>query len=64
MIKPKYCPCIDNKPDPCPACGATLSGNDEVHGICQATHGVCEDKLEVILVRKEEMITKHEKING
>lgn len=34
-----YCPCNDDKPDPCPACGATVSGNDPVRGICQALHG-------------------------
>jgi hypothetical protein len=30
------CPCEDEKPDPCPKCGATVSGNDPVHGRCQA----------------------------
>jgi len=33
-----YCPCYDDKPDPCPACGATISGNDHVRGVCQATY--------------------------
>ncbi len=31
-----YCPCDDDKPDSCPVCGATISGNDKHHGICQA----------------------------
>lgn len=33
---PEYCPCENEMPDPCPACGATVSGNDPVEGICQA----------------------------
>ncbi len=37
---PRYCPCADEKPDPCPACGATVKGDDRVHGVCQAAlHG-------------------------
>lgn len=34
-----YCPCEDEKPDPCPACGATVSGKDKWGGRCQARHG-------------------------
>lgn len=30
------CPCNEETPDPCPKCGATVSGNDPVHGVCQA----------------------------
>jgi hypothetical protein len=30
------CPCQDNKPDPCPLCGAMVAGNDPVRGVCQA----------------------------
>lgn len=30
------CPCNDETPDPCPECGATVSGNDIVGGVCQA----------------------------
>lgn len=37
--RPRHCPCREESPDPCPACGATVSGNDLVHGVCQATHG-------------------------
>jgi hypothetical protein len=34
-----YCPCEDEKPDPCPACGATVSGKDRWQGRCQARYG-------------------------
>lgn len=34
-----FCPCQDEKPDPCPACGATVEGNDRVRGVCQARRG-------------------------
>jgi hypothetical protein len=33
---PSKCPCLDESVDPCPRCGATVSGNDAVNGICQA----------------------------
>lgn len=36
MKRIEYCPCDNDAPDPCPACGATLSGDDPVRGICQA----------------------------
>jgi hypothetical protein len=36
MARPNYCPCVNGQPDPCPACGATISGNDPVRGFCQA----------------------------
>ena len=36
--RPRYCPCYEETPDPCPACGATVSGSDPVRGVCQATH--------------------------
>lgn len=39
MARPEYCPCKDEGPDPCPACGATVAGDDPVHGVCQARHG-------------------------
>jgi hypothetical protein len=29
------CPCDNGIPDPCPLCGATVSGQDAVNGICQ-----------------------------
>jgi hypothetical protein len=36
MPRPLYCPCENEQSDPCPACGATVEGNDPVHGVCQA----------------------------
>ncbi len=44
MIRPEYCPELDADDSvfpigphrPCPACGATVSGNDPVRGVCQA----------------------------
>lgn len=36
MSKYAGCPCKDEKPDPCPKCGATVAGNDPVNGVCQA----------------------------
>jgi hypothetical protein len=38
MTYPDYCPCEDEQPDPCPACGATVKGDDPVRGVCQARH--------------------------
>jgi hypothetical protein len=37
--RPDYCPCKDETPDPCPACGATVEGADPVRGVCQARYG-------------------------
>lgn len=31
----KYCPCREETPDPCPLCGATVSGDDPRRGVCQ-----------------------------
>lgn len=39
MPRPEYCPCKDETVDPCPSCGATVSGKDRVGGVCQARHG-------------------------
>lgn len=36
MSSMKDCPCHEETPDPCPMCGATVSGNDPVNGVCQA----------------------------
>lgn len=33
------CPCNEESPDPCPKCGATVKGDDAVHGVCQAGAG-------------------------
>ena len=38
LHRPRHCPCLNESPDPCPACGATVGGNDSVRGVCQATH--------------------------
>lgn len=35
MTRPLYCPDLEED-KPCPACGATVEGNDPVHGVCQA----------------------------
>jgi len=55
MTRPKYCPC-ENQIDPCPACGATIEGNDPVRGVCQATHGIEPSSLfelvEIVLIDK------------
>jgi hypothetical protein len=39
VTRPEYCPCQHETPDPCPACGATVAGNDKVRGVCQARNG-------------------------
>lgn len=30
-VAPEICPCLDDRPDPCPACGATVAA-----GVCKA----------------------------
>ncbi len=35
MKQQLYCPCENEETDPCPLCGATVSGNDPVRGVCQ-----------------------------
>lgn len=53
MARPEYCPCEDDAPDPCPACGATVKGDDKVRGICQALRGPrLRPLVEVILTHK------------
>jgi hypothetical protein len=32
----RECPVENEGPDPCPKCGATVSGKDPVNGVCQA----------------------------
>lgn len=52
-MRPRYCPCRDESEDPCPACGATVSGNDPVRGVCQATHGFEPEPLvSLVLIDK------------
>lgn len=36
MSKFRDCPVENESPDPCPKCGATVSGKDAVNGVCQA----------------------------
>lgn len=53
-MRPKYCPCREEMPDPCPACGATVDGKDPVRGVCQATHGYQRAReVELVLVDKQ-----------
>jgi hypothetical protein len=52
MPRPRYCPCKEETPDPCPACGATVAGNDPVRGVCQATHGKKKPDVLLVLVDK------------
>lgn len=47
---PMYCPCQDDEPATCPACGATVSGNDPFEGRCQARHQGPEPRALVNLV--------------
>lgn len=54
MSRPDYCPCKNESPDPCPACGATVSGHDKVRGVCQARYGAKPEPLvELIVVRRD-----------
>ena len=54
MPRPYYCPCIEETPDPCPACGATVGGKDPVRGVCQARYGVKPEPLvSLVLIDKE-----------
>ncbi len=46
----EYCPCKDETIDP----GATIKGDDKVHGICQARYGYREKWCpRIILVDKQ-----------
>lgn len=47
-----YCPCENDLPDPCPACGATVAGNDSVSGVCQAKYTKQINDFNIILVNK------------
>ena len=54
MKRPDYCPCENDLPDPCPACGATIAGNDPVRGCCQARHNCYPPRslLDFVLIDK------------
>ena len=51
MTRPDYCPDLAENDD-CPACGATVEGNDPVNGVCQARFSGPEPKplVELILI--------------
>lgn len=57
MTRPDYCPddMSEETDDPCPACGATVSGKDPVRGVCQARHNGPRPRplVELILVRRD-----------
>lgn len=50
MARPEYCPCHSETPDPCPACGATVSGRDPVRGVCQARKGAYRPPLVTLVL--------------
>jgi hypothetical protein len=49
-MSPIYCPCENELHDPCPACGATVSGDDAVLGVCQALRSTLSSESIVSLV--------------
>lgn len=61
-MRPKYCPDLDaddlafpiGPHRPCPACGATVEGNDPVRGVCQALYNGPKPKslVQIILTDK------------
>jgi hypothetical protein len=54
MPRPEFCPCENETPDPCPACGATVSGDDDVRGVCQAKRGYRrEADVRLVLIDKQ-----------
>ena len=54
MGRPMYCPDLKEDED-CPACGATVKGDDPVGGVCQARlSGPAPTPLvEIIMVRRD-----------
>jgi len=54
--RPEHCPCVNEETHPvCPACPATVAGDDMVRGVCQARrHGRAPQALvELVLVSRE-----------
>ncbi len=48
-----YCPCHNDAPDPCPACGATVEPQDRwPYGCCQLPSRPHDYGLRIILVDK------------
>ena len=55
--RPEYCPCVDEQTHPvCPACPATVAGNDPVHGVCQAKRSGPPPRplIELVLIHRGE----------
>lgn len=52
--RPDYCPDDLSEGTPCPRCGATEDGNDQVRGVCQARFSGPEPKplVRVVLIDK------------
>ena len=54
MPRIDFCPCEKEEPNPCPACGATVSGNDPVRGVCQARYGFHRSPgVQLVLIDKK-----------
>lgn len=55
MTRPRYCPCENDTPDPCPACGASVNGSDPVRGVCQAREARPAPKslVQLVLIDKQ-----------
>jgi hypothetical protein len=53
MPRPDFCPCEAETPDQCPACGATVSGNDPVRGVCQARAWRLRPSVQLVLIDKQ-----------
>ena len=55
--RPDYCPDeVDDRFDvPCPACGATINGDDPVRGVCQARFNGRRPRpyIEVVLIDRQ-----------
>ena len=54
-MRPSYGPCTEETPDPCPACGATVAGDDPVRGVCQARKSgpPPSPTVQLVLIHKE-----------
>ena len=71
MSRPEYCEALDEDefPDePCPACGATVAGNDKVRGICQALKNRPRPQplIHIVLIdkRTEEIVAATPPLSG
>lgn len=52
--RPEYCGAVGEDVEQCPTCPATVSGNDIVHGVCQALRSGPPPKplVEITLVKR------------